>query len=70
MDQPVSAEIKQARMKEFMQLLPLTLELAGLPKGDPLRPFNSDQMEGRALSVRAAYKIAKTLLKEVGDGLQ
>lgn len=69
MDQPVSAEMKQARMKEFMQLLPLTLELAGLPKGDPLRPFNSDQMEGRALSVRTAYKIAKALLKDVGEGV-
>lgn len=69
MDQPVSAELKQARMKEFMQLLPLTLEIAGLPKGDPLRPFNADQMEGRALSVRTAYKIAKALLKDVGEGL-
>jgi len=69
-DQPASAEMKQARMKEFMQLLPLTLELAGLPKGDPLRPYTADQMEGRALSVRAAYKIAKALLKEVGEGVQ
>jgi hypothetical protein len=68
-DQPVSAEMKQARMKEFMQLLPLTFELAGLPTGDPLRPYTSDQMEGRALSIRAAYKIAKALLKEVGEGM-
>lgn len=69
MDQPVSAELKQNRMTEFMKLLPLTLELAGLPKADPLRPYTSDQIEGRAMSVRSAYKIARALLKEVGEGL-
>lgn len=69
MDQPVSAELKQNRMTEFMKLLPLTLELAGLPKADPLRPYTSDQIEGRAMSIRSAYKIARALLKEVGEGL-
>ena len=71
MDQPVSTELKQSRMTEFMKLLPLTLDLAGLPKADPLRPFTSDQVEGRVMSVRAAFKAARALLKEVGDsGLQ
>lgn len=68
MDQPVSQELKQARMREFMQLLPLTLELAGLSKADPGRPFTGDQIEGRVMSVRAAYKAAKALLREVGEG--
>ena len=70
MDQPVSNELKQGRMTEFMKLLPLTLELAGLPKADPLRPFTADQVEGRVMSVRTAFKAARALLKEVGDGLQ
>lgn len=71
MDQPTNSELKQARMKEFMQLLPLTLELAGLPKGDPARPFSQDQMEGRAMSIRTAYKVARALVKEIGEmGLQ
>ena len=71
MDQPVSNELKQSRMTEFMKLLPLTLELAGLPKADPLRPFTADQLEGRVMSVRAAFKAARTLLREVGEsGLQ
>jgi hypothetical protein len=70
-DQPVSNELKQSRMTEFMKLLPLTLELAGLPKADPLRPFTADQLEGRVMSVRAAFKAARTLLREVGEsGLQ
>jgi hypothetical protein len=70
-DQPISNELKQSRMTEFMKLLPLTLELAGLPKADPNRPFTSDQIEGRAMSIRAAYKAARTLVKEIGEaGLQ
>ena len=69
MDQPVSQELKQARMKEFMQLLPLTLELAGLAKADPARPFTADQLEGRVMSVRSAYKVARALIKEVGEGI-
>jgi hypothetical protein len=65
--QPVSNELKQSRMTEFMKLLPLTLELAGLPKADPARPFTSDQIEGRVMSVRASYKAARALLKEIGE---
>ena len=60
-------EVKQARMKEFMQLLPLTLELAGLPKCHPDRLFSTDQIEARVISVRAAYKAARSLIVEVGE---
>ena len=67
MSDAVSADVKQSRMTEFMKLLPLTLELAGLPKADPQRPFTNDQIEGRVMSVRAAYKAARALLKEVGE---
>jgi hypothetical protein len=70
-DQPVSNELKQSRMTEFMKLLPLTVELAGLPKADPGRPFSADQIEGRVMSLRTAYKAARALLREVGEtGLQ
>ena len=58
-------------MKEFMSLLPLTLELAGLPKAEAGRAFTGDQIEGRAMSIRAAYKAARALVKEIGEtGLQ
>lgn len=67
MDQQVSNEAKNSRMTEFMKLLPLTLELAGLPKGDAARPFSSDQIEGRAMTIRTAYKVARTLVKDIGD---
>jgi hypothetical protein len=66
-DQQVSNEARQSRMTEFLKLLPLTLELAGLPKGDPARPYNADQIEGRAMTVRTAYKAARSLIKDIGE---
>jgi hypothetical protein len=65
-NQPTN-ELKQNRMTEFMKLLPLTLELAGLPKGDPARPFTSEQIEGRAMTIRTAYKTARNLVKDIGE---
>ncbi len=67
MDPQVSAEVKQNRTTEFMRLLPLALELAGLPKGDPARPFTADQIEGRAMTVRTAYRAARALVKDVAE---
>jgi len=55
-------------MTEFMKLLPLTLELAGLPKATGSL-FLADQIDARVMSIRAAYKIARNLLKEVGEGI-
>lgn len=63
----VTPEARQMRMKEFMQLLPLTIELAGLPPCDPNRSFTPDQMEARATSLRSAYKVARALIKEIGE---
>jgi hypothetical protein len=67
MPEDVTPELRQQRMKEFLQLLPLTLELAGLPKADPLRLYNSDQLEARASNIRSAYKQARSLLRDIGD---
>jgi hypothetical protein len=62
---PESANLQQAKMKEFMQLLPLTLELAGLPKAEPGKQFTEGQMEVRVIVLRNAFKLAKQLLIEV-----
>ncbi|HEY3789246.1 MAG TPA: hypothetical protein VGL71_10340 [Urbifossiella sp.] len=64
----VTPEIKAARMTEFMKLLPLTLELAGLPPSAEGHLYTSDQIEARVISVRVAYKQARGLLKEIGEG--
>ena len=67
-DEVLSPDVRQQRMKEFMSLLPLTLELAGLPKCEVGRLFNEGQMEVRVISIRNAYKLARSVLKEVGEG--
>ena len=56
---------QQQKVTEFMRLLPLTLEIAGLPRADPNRHFNEAQMEVRAASLRAAYKLARQVVLEV-----
>lgn len=68
MAEEITPEMKQQRMKEFLSMLPLTLELAGLPKAQPGGPiFNEGQLEVRVMAIRAAYKMARSLLKDIGE---
>jgi hypothetical protein len=53
---------QQMKQREFMQLLPLTLAIAGLPTALPGNYFNEGQMEARSGSIRTAYKFARQLL--------
>ena len=62
---PESADRKQMQVREFMQLLPLTLEIAGLPHAEPGKYYNDGQMEARATTIRTAYKIARQIILEV-----
>jgi hypothetical protein len=57
-----AADRQQMKQREFMQLLPLTLAIAGLPTAPPGTYFNEGQMELRANSVRNAYKFARQLV--------
>ena len=58
-------ERQQQKAKEFMSLLPLTMALAGLPMCEPGRFYTEGQMEARATSIRAAYKVARQIIMEV-----
>ena len=55
----------QSKQKEFMQLLPLITEVAGLPHAEAGRHFTPEQMEARATTLKNAYKIARQLVIEV-----
>jgi hypothetical protein len=61
---PESAEI-QRRYKEFLDLLPLTLSLAGLPQSDTGRYYTEEQIETRLFAIRHAWKAARGLVREV-----
>ena len=67
MSADITPEVRQQRAKEFLQILPLTLEIAGLPDGQSGMPFNQDQMDVRCTTLKAAYKLARKLLKEVSE---
>ena len=56
---------KQQRYRQFLDLLPLTLGLAGLPQAEHGKYFSSDQIEARGMGVRNAYKMARQITREV-----
>jgi hypothetical protein len=45
-----------------MQLLPLTLAIAGLPDAELGKHFNEGQMEVRANMIRQAFRFARQLI--------
>jgi hypothetical protein len=65
MTSEVSPDRQQAKLREFMSLLPLTIELAGLPHAEAGRYYNDGQLEVRANALRTAYKFARQLLIDV-----
>lgn len=58
----------QRRYKEFLDLMPLTLNLAGLPPSESGKYYNEEQIETRIYAVRHAYKLARQLAKDIVQG--
>jgi hypothetical protein len=56
---------QQQRVKEFMQLLPVTVELAGLPKSEHGRYYSQEQIEARAITLKHAFKVARQTLIDI-----
>jgi hypothetical protein len=65
MSSDVSPADRQRKINEFLQILPLTLAIAGLPTVEPQKHLNEGQMEIRATAIRNAYKMARGLLLDV-----
>ena len=59
------ANDQSRRYREFLDLMPLTLALAGLPPSEVGRYFNEEQIETRTFAIKYAYKQAKTLAREL-----
>ncbi len=56
---------QQRRYREFLDLLPLTISLAGLPSSEHGKYYTDDQIEARTYTVRHAYKQARQMAREV-----
>ena len=63
-DAPTSQNEQQRKYREFLDLLPLTLALAGLPPSDPGKYYGEEQIETRLFAVRHAFKAAKQIVRE------
>jgi hypothetical protein len=59
------AERQQQKAKEFMSLLPLTIEIAGLPACEAGKYFTESQLEARATALRMAYKVARQIVMDI-----
>jgi hypothetical protein len=66
-DQPAASSDLQQKYRQFLDLLPLTIALAGLPPSEN-RLFNEEQIEARAITFRAAYRVARSVAKECLGG--
>lgn len=56
---------QQRRYREFLDLMPLTLALAGLPQSDNGKYYTEEQIETRLFVLRHAFKAARSLAREM-----
>ncbi len=58
------ASEQQRRYREFLDLMPLTVALAGLPTSDSGRYYTEEQIEARMFTMRHAHKAARQIARE------
>jgi hypothetical protein len=61
-------EAVKRRYREFIDLLPLTIEIAGLPENQGPRSLTSEQMEARAQVLGNAFRLARQTVREAIRG--
>jgi hypothetical protein len=66
-DQAASSNDLQQKYRQFLDLLPLTITLAGLPTSEG-RLLSEEQIEARGITIRAAYRVARMVAKECLGG--
>ena len=54
----------QKRYREFLDLMPLTITLAGLPCSEHGKYYTEEQIEARLFTLRHAYKAARQLARD------
>ena len=55
---------QQRRYREFLDLMPLTLALAGLPASEAGRYYTEEQIQARLFTLKHAWKAARQLERE------
>ncbi|HVC97912.1 MAG TPA: hypothetical protein VND64_29850 [Pirellulales bacterium] len=57
-------EALKRRYREFLDLLPLTVAIAGLSSNTSNRSLTAEQMEARAQALANAFKLARQITRE------
>jgi hypothetical protein len=57
-------ETLKRRYREFLDLMPITIAIAGLPASEGAFNFTADQMEIRANVLATAFKHARQLVRD------
>ena len=65
-DQPNANDLQQ-KYRQFLDLLPVTVALAGLPTSEG-RLYSEEQIEARGMTFKAAYRVARTVARECLGG--
>ncbi len=60
----VDDDALKRRYKEFLDLMPLTLALAGLATAEPKSNFTTEQIQYRSQVVLNAFKVARQAVRE------
>ena len=61
-------ETLRRRYREFLELMPLTITIAGLPTSQSPFNFSADQMEVRIATLATAFKLARQLVRDSVSG--
>jgi hypothetical protein len=61
-------EAVKRRYREFLDLMPLTIAIAGLPHSEGNRHYTSEQLEMRAQVLVTAFKLARATAREAMKG--
>jgi hypothetical protein len=61
-------EAMKRRYREFLDLMPLAISIAGLPPSESPFNFSPDQMEVRTNTLQTAFKLARQMAREAVTG--
>ena len=64
----VDEETLRRRYREFLELMPLTIAIAGLPHSESPFNFTTDQMEVRTNTLQTAFKLARQMVRDSVTG--
>ncbi len=60
----IDEETLKRRYREFLDLMPLTISIAGLPVSENPWNFSAEQMEIRIHTLSTAFKLARQLVRD------